>query len=192
MKSLRLLAHPTAVLLALMASLTIPVIADDHIDLHMTFDRFSNAMFDADTGGPPFFDNPYNATGHVNINNINIPQATARIIALQVEFDVDLCGDPDCTTIIDTLHFKAYFDDTVGQAMLNDPHDPNSLSVTASSTGGTVHRNGGGEPDTVIQDANFSYTQTPALVYSVNFTFFSSEFQANLSVALSGPPPPAP
>ncbi len=195
MHSLRVPTNPSALLIALIACLAIPVIAQDHgnrnnINLNMTFDRGANQMSDADTGGPPFFDNPYNAVGNVSIDDINIPQGTARITGLDVEFDVDLCQDVNCTNIVKTLRYKARFDDTVGQASLKDPKNPNSLFVTGNPTGGWVHHTGGGKPDTTIQFVQFTYSQSPPLFYSVNFTFFSREFQANISVTLSGPPPP--
>lgn len=185
MKNLGLLITG-ATLFALMTCVASPAAASSPVEVHMTFDRGANQMT-SDSPDGPFFDNPYNAVGNVSIRDIDLAAGSATLAGLHVEFAVDVCSDLNCTTIIQRLHYQVRFDDTPADASLNDPNDPDSLSVTGLPSSGTVHRDGS-TTDSSILFGTFSYSKSATTGYSLLFVFYSAEFNANITVTLTGPP----
>jgi hypothetical protein len=164
--------------------MTIPVFANDHVELNMTLAGFA---LDDSTGGPPFFAVISDASGHVVINHIDVPGGTADILGLHVEFDLQVCTDSSCTQVLQTLHYVAQFDNTTGTAT-GDPGNLDAQFVTANPTSGRIHRSGGGAPDTDVLFAVFDYSSFPTLGYDVSFAFTAPEFNGDvILVSLAGP-----
>ena len=162
--------------LTLAISLDTPAFAKENVEVKMTLQ------------GPVSDNNPESSIvgvishgkGHVNIIDIDFAAGTARIVGLQVEFDVLL---PDTKK---KIHYTAHFDNTIA-VVIGDPGNPNTLFVTANPTSGMVHRSGEGPPDNVLLLATFMYSRAQTVGYSLSFVFTSSDMADLIQVDLGGP-----
>ena len=172
-----------ATVLGLAVALTLPVLANDPVQLKMTL---SGAALDVTAPDPPTFQVITNARGHVVIDHIDLVAGTADIIGLHVGFDLQLCADALCTQVIKTVHYFAQFGNTTGTAS-GDPGNPNEQFVSANPTTGRLHGNDG-TVTTQLDFAQFDYSNLPTLGYDVNFAFRVPEFNNDdIQVMLHGP-----
>jgi hypothetical protein len=162
--------------LALAASLAPPASAKENVNVQMTL----QGPVSDNNPETPFVGVIANGKGHANIIDVDLAAGVARIVGLQVDFDVVLPGTKK------KIHYTAHFDNTMA-AVTGDPNNPKILFVTANPTSGMVHRSGEGRPDNVLLFATFLYSAGPTVGYSLSFVFTSSDMANLIQVDLGGP-----